>query len=98
MANIKSAKKRARQAVSNRIQNMQIRSKVRTCIKKTDLAIEEKNTELAITCFKEAQSQIAKAARKGVFKANKSQRDISRLNTRLKNLTTANSEKKSETN
>ena len=91
MANIKSAKKRARQAITNRMRNVQIRSKVRTSIKKTDAAINENNVELAKTCFIEAQSQIAKAARKGIFKANKSQRDVSRLNARLKALATSGS-------
>lgn len=86
MANIKSAKKRVRQAVTNRMRNMKIRSRVRTAIKKTDAAIGENNLELARSCFQQAQSEIAKAARKGIFKANKAQRDISRLNTRLKKL------------
>lgn len=89
MANIKSAKKRARQAVTNRMRNMQIRSKVRTSIKKTDAAIIDKNLELAQTYFKEAQSQIAKAARKGIFKGNKAKRDVSHLNARLKALATS---------
>lgn len=86
MANTKSAKKRAHQAVFKKQHNMIFRSKVRTAIKKVDTAISENKVEDAEALFKITQSEGQKAARKNLFAPNKISRDISRLNSRLKKI------------
>ncbi len=86
MANIKSAIKRARQGVGLRKHNMAMRSRVRTFLKKVDVAITEGKKEEAAEFFKQAQSEVARAANKGIFKKNKASRDISRLSSRLKGM------------
>ncbi len=84
MANIKSAIKRARQAEIRRQHNVTIRSRVRTYMKKTDVAIEAGQKDEAQSAFKLAQSEMSRASAKGIFRNNKASRDISRLHGRLK--------------
>ena len=54
MANIKSAQKRARQAVKLRAHNMDLRSKLRTKIKNVINLIGQSNKEEANKAFKDA--------------------------------------------
>jgi small subunit ribosomal protein S20 len=76
MANHASALKRQRQNQKRRLRNASVRSKLRTVIKKV-----EKTTKKAegLVVLREAVSQLAKAAKKGILKKNTAARRVSRL-------------------
>ena len=80
MANIKSAKKRILVNQKRAARNKAIRSKVKTAVKKVDLAILDGDKEAAKAALQNAISVIDKAQTKGVFHANTASRKISRLN------------------
>ncbi len=86
MANIKSAQKRARQAVKSRAHNMDLRSKLRTKIKNIINLINQSNKEEANKAFKDAMPVIDSMVNKGIIKKNKASRHKSRLNKKIKNL------------
>lgn len=86
MANIQSAKKRARQNVKRRAHNASARSRYRTFIKRVIKAIESGDAQAANTAFQEAQPVIDKAAGKGLIHKNKAARCKSRLVKRIKAL------------
>ena len=86
MANIKSAQKRARQAVKSRAHNMDLRSKLRTKIKNVINLIDQNNKEEANKAFKDAMPVIDSMVNKGIIKKNKASRHKSRLNKKIKNL------------
>ena len=86
MANIKSAQKRARQAVKSRAHNMDLRSKLRTKIKNVINLIDQNNKEEANKAFKDAMPVIDSMVNKGIIKKNKAARHESRLNKKIKNL------------
>jgi len=84
MANIASAKKRARQAVVRRAQNQGAKSNMRTVIKKVLAATEEGGDKAAAqAAYVEAVSVIDKAANKNQIHANKAARHKSRLNAKV---------------
>lgn len=89
MANIASAKKRARQAEAHRERNVAQRSLVRTKIKNVIKAILTGNAETATAAFKDAVPVIDRMARKGIIHKNKAARHKSRLNARIKSLAQA---------
>lgn len=86
MANIKSAQKRARQSVKNRTQNMAMRSKMRTYLKKVVAAIESGDRAAAESSYKEAVPVLDAMVTKGIVHKNKAARHKSRLNARIKAL------------
>ena len=86
MANIKSAQKRARQAVKTRIHNMGLRSKMRTKIKDVVKACDAGDRDKAVTAYKEAEPVIDSMINKGIVSRNKAARHKSRLNKRIKAL------------
>ena len=86
MANIKSAKKRARQAEKRRRHNAGLRSMVRTYIKKVILAIESGNKENAQKAYQEAVPVIDRMVSKGIIHKNKAARHKSRLSDHIKDL------------
>ena len=86
MANIKSAKKRARQAEKTRTHNMGLRSKLRTSIKNVLTAVESKDLKTAQEAFKQAVPVIDSTSNKGIIKKNKAARHKSRLNKMVKAL------------
>ena len=86
MANIKSAKKRARQAEARRQHNASRRSMLRSYIKKVVYAIEAGNKAEAQSAYDRAVSVIDKAANKGLIHGNKAARHKSRLNARIQAL------------
>ena len=88
MANIKSAKKRARQAEKRRRHNAGLRSMVRTYIKKVVLAIEAGNKENAQQAYQEAVPVIDRMVTKGIIHKNKAARHKSRLAAKVKALQT----------
>ena len=86
MANIASAKKRARQAIKNREQNTAQRSMVRTTIKKVVKALEAKNKDAAVAAYAEMLPVIDRYADRGLIHKNKAARHKSRLTAQIKAL------------
>lgn len=83
MANIASAKKRARQALVRRARNASQRSFFRGQLKKVVVAIQQGNKELAVKAYKEAMPIIDSMVNKGHLHKNKAARHKSRLNSRI---------------
>lgn len=79
MANIKSAKKRILVSQKRADRNKSIRSKVKTAIKKVEVAIEANDKTAATEALKVAVSEIDKAAKKGIYHKNNAARKVSRL-------------------
>ena len=86
MANIKSARKRARQSEKTRLHNMGLRSKMRTQIKIVVKAIEKGDKEAASAAYRAAVPVIDSMINKGIVSHNKAARHKSRLNKRIKAL------------
>ena len=86
MANIKSARKRARQAVKTRLHKMGQRSKMRTHIKAVITAVQKGDKEAAATAYKAAVPVIDAMINKGIVNKNKAARHKSRLNKMVKSL------------
>lgn len=86
MANIASAKKRARQSEERRVRNAAQRSCLRTHIKKVIIAVESGDVGQAQTAFREAVPVIDSSVTKGLIHKNKAARSKSRLNARVKAL------------
>lgn len=83
MANIASAKKRARQSEVRRKHKAGQRSMLRTFMKKVDVAIESKDKEVATNAYQAAVPVIDSAVSKGLIHKNKAARHKSRLNARV---------------
>lgn len=86
MANIKSAEKRAQQAVERRAHNMTLRSKMRTAIKKTRAAIETGEKAGAQAALKAATPIIDSMVNKGIIHRSTAARHKSRLSALVKAL------------
>ncbi len=86
MANIASAKKRARQSVKRREHNVAQRSMVRTTIKKVVKAVEAKDKSAAEAAYKEMVPVLDRYADKGQIHKNKAARHKSRLAAHIKAL------------
>ncbi len=86
MANIKSARKRAKQAEKTRLHNMGLRSSMRTKIKNVIKAVEKGDKEAANTAYKDAVSVIDSMINKGIVNKNKAARHKSRLNKMIKGM------------
>ena len=84
MANIKSAKKRARQAEGRRQHNASRRSMMRTYMKKVVAAITAGDKEAATAAYQEAVPVLDVAAQKGLIHMNKAARHKSRFNAQIK--------------
>jgi small subunit ribosomal protein S20 len=72
-------RKRVRQNEKRRAHNRQLRSSMRTAVKKVNNSIEEKQAETLDSTLKEAQSKLGKAAKVGLIKKNTMARTQSRL-------------------
>ena len=79
MANIKSAKKRARQAVVRRVHNMSLRTVARSAIKDVKKAIATGDKKAAVAALVKSQAAIDRVAAKGVLHRNAAARQKSRL-------------------
>jgi small subunit ribosomal protein S20 len=84
MANIKSARKRAKQAVERRTHNMSLRTEVRTAIKNVKKAVAAGNKDDAAKVLRESQRVIDRIVSKGVLHRNAGDRHKSRLAHALK--------------
>ncbi len=83
LANIASAKKRARQAEKHRLKNTGFRSMFRTYLKRVVSEIEKGDKEAAAAAFTVAVPLIDKMANKGLIHKNKAARHKSRLNAQI---------------
>ena len=89
MANIKSAKKRAKQAVVRNARNASQRSMLRTSVKKVIKALAENDVEGAKSAFAVAQPVLDRLSARGLIHKNKAARHKGRLNGHIKALKTA---------
>lgn len=83
MANIASAKKRARQSIKRRERNVAQRSMIRTTIKKVVKALDAKDKSGAEAAYKEMVPVLDRYADKGQIHKNKAARHKSRLAARI---------------
>jgi small subunit ribosomal protein S20 len=86
MANTKSARKRARQALERRSHNIGLRTSVRTAIKKVTKAVAAGNKDAALASLRESQRVIDRVVAKGVLHRNAGDRHKSRLAQAIKTL------------
>ena len=84
MANIQSAKKRARQTIKKNELKSSQRASVRTAIKSVEQAIEAKDKVKATSLFIKTQKLIDKMTNKKVITKNRASRQKSRLNKNIK--------------
>jgi small subunit ribosomal protein S20 len=89
VANIKSAKKRAKQAVVRNARNASQRSMLRTAIKKVLKAIHSNDAVGAEAAFATAQPILDRYSARGLIHKNKAARHKSRLNARIHAIKTA---------
>lgn len=80
MANIKSAKKQARQSEEKRKRNLARKTAIKNAMKKVLVALEQ-GLDVAKTqeLLKEAESKVARARGKGLLHSNTAARKIGRL-------------------
>jgi len=86
MANIKSAQKRAHQAIGLRAHNMKLRTEVRTAIKNMKKAVTAGNKDNAAKALVESQRVIDRIVAKGILHRNAGNRHKSRLAHALKGM------------
>jgi small subunit ribosomal protein S20 len=79
MANIASAKKRARQAIKRRAHNITLRTELRTMIKNVRKAIAAGDKKVATETLRTSQSRIDSIADKNIVHKNAAARHKSRL-------------------
>ena len=84
MANHASAKKRARQTVKRTVVNTARKSRIKTFIKKIELALLAGDIKAAEAALKAARPEIQRGVTKGVLHKNTASRKISRLTARVK--------------
>ena len=79
MANIKSVRKRAKQALVRRGHNLGLRTAVRTAIKNVNKAVAAGNKDAAAKALVESQRTIDRIVAKGILHRNAGDRHKSRL-------------------
>lgn len=84
MANSAQSRKRARQALKQRVHNASLRTAFRTAVKKVLKAVEAGDKAAAQATFVESVKVIDRIADKGVFHKNKAARHKSRLSAKIK--------------
>ncbi|MBY0336853.1 MAG: 30S ribosomal protein S20 [Acetobacteraceae bacterium] len=89
MANNASARKRIRQTEKRTERNRMRRSRVRTFLRKVELAIAGGDKGQAEAAFRAAQPELQRAATKGVLHRNTVARKLSRLSARIKTISAA---------
>jgi small subunit ribosomal protein S20 len=86
MANHKSAQKRIRQTERRTIVNRNRMSRIRTFVKKVEMAIASGDKSAAREAFQAAQPEMQRGTTKGVLHKNTVSRKLSRLSDRIKAL------------
>lgn len=84
MANHKSSKIRIRRNARRADINGARRSRIRTIVKKVELALASGDVKLAEDSFKAAQPELQRGAARGLFHARTVSRKISRMSARIK--------------
>jgi small subunit ribosomal protein S20 len=82
-----SAKKRTRQIKKRTMVNRARVSRVRTFVRKVELAIASGDIEAARSALRAAQPEIDRGVSKGVVPKNRASRKLSRLSARVKAMT-----------
>lgn len=88
MANHKSAEKRNRQTTRRTAVNRTRESRIKSSLKKVEMAIQAGNKKAAQEALKSAQPELMRGVSKGVFKLSTASRKMSRLSARIKKLAT----------
>ena len=84
MANHKSAKKRSIQSMTKNSVNTQYLSKIRTNLNNFQNSLKSQNTSEVQNSFKEINSILAKAVKKGILKKQYMSRKLSSLSNQIK--------------
>lgn len=83
LAHSKSAKKRVRVAERNRVRNLALKSRLKTMLKKFEVALDGEDMEAAKQALAVAYKELDKAVAKGILKKNTASRKKSRLAIKL---------------
>ena len=86
MANTPSSRKAARKITRRTVINKQRKSRVHTFVRKVEEAIASGNKDDAAKSLNAAESEIMRAAGKGVFHKNTAARKVSRLTARVRSI------------
>jgi len=86
MANHESAKKRIRRNARKSKINHSRLGRIRTILKKVEVALQSKDYDGASEAYKKAMPELMRGKNKGIFHANSVSRRLSRLNARVKAL------------
>ena len=89
MANTPQSKKRARQTERRTAVNKARRSRIRTFLKKVEVAIAGGDSAAAVEALRTAQPELMRGVSKGVVHKNTAARKMSRLAARVKALSAA---------
>jgi len=89
MANTASARKRIRQNIKRTLRNTARKSRMRTFVKKVEVACAAGDKAAAAAAFQAAQPEMQRAVGKGVIHKNTVSRKLSRLSARIKAMVTA---------
>jgi len=84
LANTSQARKRARQQEHQRLHNRQLRSRVRSAVKSFLKAAGGSDRDAAASAFRNASSEVDRAAGKNLTHRNRAARLKSRMNQRLR--------------
>ncbi len=87
MAHHRSAKKRIRQTEKRTAVNRARVSRIKTFIKRVELALAGGDPEIAKSALQAAEPEIRRGVRRGVLKLNTASRRISRLTRKVNELT-----------
>ncbi len=71
--------KRHHQSLKRRVRNQQVKSRIRTLIKKVKHLVDAKDRENASNHLREVNEALGKAVNKGILKSNTASRWLSRL-------------------
>ena len=86
MPQIKSAIKRVKTSEKSHLRNISYKSKIKSSIKKFELALSEKNKEEISKYFKDAVSILDKSVNKGILRKNTASRQKANLTKKLNTL------------
>jgi small subunit ribosomal protein S20 len=86
MANNPSARKRIRQNERRTARNQARTSRVRTFVKKVEMAIASGDRSVAVEALRQAQPEMQRGVTKGISHLNTVARKLSRLSKRIKAL------------
>jgi small subunit ribosomal protein S20 len=84
LANIQSAKKRARQAIKRRAHNVAMRSRVRNAVRRVVKAIASGNKDEAKASYAAVVPEIDRMATKGILTKSRAAHYKSQLNAKLR--------------